>query len=352
VTANASSVTLVVPTVREDCLTEFIARWKALGLFERVHLLIVEDNPDRTFQTPDDIDCTHICWMDIERALGDDAWIIPRRSDTVRSYGYLWAWQRRSDFVLTLDDDCYPCTEGERYVYRGPEFVDQHLKWLCDRPRWYSTLTSVKPRGMPYYNVGRHERVMLNHGLWTHVLDYDAPSQLANPAIEVHAKDNRIVPMHSYFPMCGMNVMWRNEITVLMYHVLMGHGRGAPFCKDRPDQLVKLPFDRFGDIWCGILVKKILDTKGAYISTGLPYIRHERASNPFTNLKKEANALEVNEYFWEHVDAAALSPSRSFAELYADLGKHVARWDRFPEHASYFALLGRAMETWTAFFSR
>jgi hypothetical protein len=117
--------------------------------------------------------------------------------------------------------------------------------------------------------------------------------------------------------------------------------------------LVRLPFDRFGDIWCGIIMKKLADIMGYRVATGMPYIRHERASNPFTNLKKEANGIEVNETFWEHVDKFVPS-SRNLAisEMYAEIGSYVVKFgDEYQkQYLEYFVKLGEAMQTWAALF--
>jgi hypothetical protein len=336
---------LVVPTIRENCISDFIDRWNEEGLFKNATLFIVEDNPEKTFDLSKKLNgiCyCHFSWEDIEKELGSRSWIIPRRSDTIRSYGYYVAFKAGYKFTMTLDDDCYP-ESSSSYL------VESHKRLLCKRNKWFNTLDTIKPRGIPYFNKGIREDVVLNHGLWTNVLDYDAPTQLANPQQEELNIDNRIVPYGSYFPMCGMNLMWKSEITVFMYHLLMGHilevdpaspGGSVP-------TLSKLPFDRFGDIWCGIFMKKLVDMSGLVVSSGTPFIRHERASNPFKNLIKEANGLEVNEKLWEYVDAFEPEfPTRNLVLLYSRFAKYISKFDEFPEHTEYFNKLGLAMKVW------
>lgn len=343
-------VALVVPSIRENSWNRFVEEWDKAGLFEKVDVYLVEDNPNKTFQTKENF--KHFCWKDIDNTFKEDRWIIPRRSDTVRSFGYYKAWKDGYEFILTLDDDCYP-NEGHENL------VDMHLSMLENRSKWFNTLNDVKPRGIPFYNYGKGSRkIYVNHGLWTHVLDYDAPTQLAAPVEEKFSYDNRIVPQNSYFPMCGMNVMWRAEATVLMYHLLMGqqlvtfeqqHGIGD-------DKLIKLPFDRFGDIWCGIFMKKIADFLGWNVSTGVPYIHHDRASNVFTNLKKEANGLEVNEKLWQIVDEFKMrdiSASEDAVRWYAYLGIYLGNKcaEQFPEYKKYFQDLSSAMQIWASYFN-
>jgi reversibly glycosylated polypeptide/UDP-arabinopyranose mutase len=328
-----------------------------------VDVILMEDNPKPTFVAKKNGagEVFHFSWQDIEFDLGKDSWIIPRRSDTVRSYGYYRAWKGGWKYILTLDDDCYPPTGADGFIYKGGAkgFLDLHKEALDGKSRWFNTLNNVKPRGIPFFNRGRMETVIVNHGLWTNVLDYDAPTQLVQPTKEEFTYDNKIVPAGQYFPMCGMNVMWKREATVLMYHLLMGQmvNRGeGPIDPAVGIGLKKLPFDRFGDIWAGIFMKKLADLQGLAVATGTPYIHHDRASNPFTNLKKEANGLEVNEDLWQHVDSFNQKWS-NLAELYEEFAYHVQMFTKvYPkytqEYKQYFEDLGEAMRLWAALFQR
>lgn len=360
---DGKSVALVIPTIRENCFKDFVERWERVKLFDHIdRFILMEDNPKKTFGCAFEgkMVVQHNSWEDISASLKDDEWIIPRRSDTVRSFGYLEAYRSKCDLILTLDDDCYPPNvEQDEVEYNGIGFLKMHAEPLIQgRSRWFNTLTSVKPRGIPFYNTGRTSNVIVNHGLWTNVLDYDAPFQLANPIKEDFQFDSRVVPAGLYFPMCGMNVMWKREATVLMYHLLMGRRKAMLERTDTDkDGLLKLPFDRFGDIWCGIFMKKIADMSNRLVTTGMPYIRHERASNPFANLKKEANGIEVNEDLWEHVDSFRMHDDDmfSYANMYSELGAHVAQftydYQKYAEYTDYFHHLGKAMQTWARLFN-
>jgi reversibly glycosylated polypeptide/UDP-arabinopyranose mutase len=316
----------------------FISEWRPTGLFDRVDLIVMEDNPKRTFAASitDASVAHHFSWEDIDQYPW--GWIIPRRSDTVRSYAYWWAWKQGYQYLMTLDDDCYPDLD-----YPAPDLI--HRQMLDRRTKWFNTLNNCRPRGIPYQNLG--ERIgHINHGLWTGVLDYDAPQQLVQPTPEIYTHDNRIVPLGAYHPFCGMNVMWRREAIVLSYHLLMGQ---KIFHADEPEyRLEKLPFDRFGDIWCGIIQKKICDHLGWTVSTGTPYIHHDRASNPFTNLRKEANGIEVNEWFWEKIDEADLAGCSNAIQCYKQIADHIVGFGG--EHASYWVDLGVAMRLWASLF--
>src|SRR5574339_1183051 len=125
-------VALVVPSIRKDSFDRFVQEWSnTLGpdgrtIFERCSLILMEDNPEPTFTvdlSSDELPATHLSWRDIDKALGRDAWVIPRRSDTVRSFAYWWAWREGFDYIMTLDDDCYP-----QAGYPAPDLV--HLEAL------------------------------------------------------------------------------------------------------------------------------------------------------------------------------------------------------------------------------
>lgn len=325
---------LVVPSIRAESFQRFLREWNATGIFDRVDLILVEDNPERTFDTKN-VTQKHVSWKDID--LHDWSHIIPRRSDTVRSYGYWLAYSYGYDYLMTLDDDCYPA--------KGYEQLDLQHKEMMTRTKWFNTLNNVRPRGVPYFNTGER-KVHINHGIWQGVLDYDAPQQLVDPVPEVYTHDNRIVPHGAYHPFCGMNAMWRREAMVLSYHLLMGKIHDTS--SSRSDGLISLPFDRFGDIWCGIIQKKVCDHLGWVVSTGTPYIHHDRASNPFANLRKEANGIEVNEWFWQKIDAIELPNGASARGCYSHIGLHVRAFGG--EHAEYWRSLGNAMVKWSDLF--
>ncbi|KAJ6970274.1 hypothetical protein NC653_034766 [Populus alba x Populus x berolinensis] len=68
------------------------------------------------------------------------------------------------------------------------------------------------------------------------------------------------------------------------------------------------PIGRYNDMWDGWCSKVICDHMGWGVKTGLPYIWHGKASNPFVNLKKECKGIywaklgKVDEYFIKLAD--------------------------------------------------
>ena len=313
---------IVIPTIREESVARFLEVWR--DEFRGHRVIVVEDNPEPTFELGGH-DIRHYSWADIDRELGDRSWIIPRRTDCVRSYGYYKASQEPGvEMIVTLDDDCYPHTPG---------FLREHHRRLTEpahAPSWTSSGRGVLPRGIPYHAQHRELPCGLNHGLWTNVPDLDAVTQLANSRLGVAFEPvDQTIPLGSYFPMCGMNLAWKPELTPAMYFLLMGFR--------------EWPYDRFGDIWCGVLVKKICDHLGIGVTSGAPLVEHQRASNVWANLRKEAPGYEVNETLWREVDSVRLS-GNSFRECYAELARGL------PLKGDYWDRLREAMMLWTELF--
>jgi hypothetical protein len=172
--------------------------------------------------------------------------------------------------------------------------------------------------------------VVLNHGLWNGVPDFDAATQLLASRMEISGDwSDQTISRGSYFPMCSMNIAWRTEFTAAMYFLLMG---------------ADYPFDRFGDIWGGVLAKRVADHLGLAMNSGSPGVLHERASNVFANLAKESRGLAVNETFWRAVDSVVLT-AESVPSAYAQLA------DRLPLEQPEFVSLRRAMHTWAELFT-
>jgi hypothetical protein len=90
---------------------------------------------------------------------------------------------------------------------------------------------------------------------------------------------------------CIMNCAFRKEVIPAMYQLLMGqdaHGN-------------KWPYDRWGDIWSGYIAKKYVEEvlKGAVAINYAAHVKHQRASNVYTNLSKELSGYAINEEFAE-----------------------------------------------------
>ena len=169
----------------------------------------------------------------------------------------------------------------------------------------------------------------MNHGLWKNVPDYDAVTQLMSSRVELSFEPvDQTIPIGRYFPMCGMNLAFKPKLVPALYFLLMG--------KD-------YEYDRMGDIWAGIIVKKICDHLGYAVNSGKPLVDHRRASNVWNNLVKEAPGMAVNDSLWQRVDSVVLT-GPNVKECYVEISEKLCMkgeyWDR----------LQLAMRTWSDLF--
>ncbi|CAN6888007.1 unnamed protein product [Brassica oleracea] len=230
---------------------------------------------------------------DINRILGPKSSCISFKDSACRCFGYMVF---KKKYIYTIDDDCFVAKDPS-----GKEInaLEQHIKNLLSpsTPHFFNTLYDPYSDGADFvrgYPFSMREGAItaVSHGLWLNVPDYDAPTQLVKP-LERNSRKVYLsiqlpilyvdavmtIPKGTLFPMCGMNLAFDRElIGPAMYIGLMGDG-----------QLI----GRYDDMWAGWCVKVICDHMGWGVKTGLPYIWHSKASNPFVNLRKEYNGI-----FW------------------------------------------------------
>jgi hypothetical protein len=181
--------------------------------------------------------------------------------------------------------------------------------------------------------------VVLNHGGWSNIPDFDGPQMLIYPQVRFQPlkKETKLIPKGTYFPMCGMNFSFKRKATPALYFLLQG-----------PDY----PFDRFDDIWAGIFFKKITDHLEYAIFSGTPSVRHDKLTDPFVAIRKETNGLEVNEWLWCEVDKIVLTEN-SFKKCYIELanGLKKSKYIAASQYSEYFVKLVEAMIIWAELFN-
>lgn len=326
-----TNVAVIVPTIREDCITRFLSEW--FYDLRNAQVIIVEDNPTKTFDIKG---YEHYAWDSIEQDLESCSWIVPRRTSAVRSYGIWQAWRGGADIIWTLDDDCYP-EVAQRGCYLTK--ILKILSTLAPQDSWWNTLPeklSMYPRGYPYEIRDRDRPVMVHHGLWSNVPDLDGVTQKAYPDFRLApAEGTSIVPAGVFFPMCIMNLAFKAEMAPAMYMLLMGKHRSGE----------SWGFDRFDDMWAGLFVKKISDHLGYAISSGGPSIHHSRASNVENNIRLEASGIKAHEKFWPFIRDLHLT-GKTVTDCYLEIADEVAHFN----NESYWVHLSMAMRHWAELF--
>lgn len=273
---------VIVPTNRPERIVQFIEAWAKQFHHSTVRLIVIEDAPQWSVTLPEWIE--HYCHADIESQLGDKADCIPTRSGGCRDFGFWLAGKDKTvDMIVSLDDDVLPLD--------GIDFLAEHWQAL-ETPRnlkWWQPFPGFRLRGEPYYP--ETVKPMLNLGLWQGFPDVDAFGQLSDPDCEATFKKHdlvigsKLIPPGMYFPCCGMNFAVRREAAPFVYFPKLPEG-----------------MKRFDDIWMGLIFKRIADLFGWAVTCGTPLLKHDRASNPLSNLKQEMLGYGINEELWKELD--------------------------------------------------
>lgn len=292
-------IAVVVPTIRPEKMEEFKKSWDKLFKKYEVTLITVWDGE---FPLLSVTRYTEPYLPESPKAPAQDylsrfkgfprlpKGLLCRYTDACRNYGFAYCASLGFDYILTLDDDVAP----------SPFFADpihRHLECLSKRVslEWMDTACHINNahlylRGHPY-RIREGSPVMLSHGVWYGVPDFDGKTQL-----ELEAKDvfpsylpyySGPIPKGVYFPMCGMNVMIRKEALPYFYFAPMGPDSGFP------------DYHRFADIFLGISIKKEFDKRGWACFTGYATIEHTRASDAKKNAATEGKSIELGEHIWK-----------------------------------------------------
>jgi len=331
-----NDVDIVIPSIRD---LDFLEAWKEF--FQEFHLVIIQDgNPEKFLKIPPWADYELYNRNDINKILGDKySWIISSQDASIRNFGFLVS---KKTFIYTIDDDCLPAEDhkGQRI-----NALFKHIQNLVTNstPYFFNTLYDPYENGSDFvrgypYSLRQGVPTAISHGIWLNAPDYDAPTQL----FKVNERNTRFadvtltIPHGVLYPMCSMNVAFnRKLIGAAFMQGLMGSGQ---------------PWARYDDMFAGWASKVIADHLGLGVKSGSPYIRHNKASNPFTNLKKEYMGLfwqeDLIEFFRQvRFSLSAQTPEQCYLELAQMIRKNF-------EHVNeYFDRLATAMEQWIHFWN-
>lgn len=262
----------------------------------------------------------------VAQELEGNSWIIPTRTSACKSFAIYKAWHCGYDPIMVLDDDCYPAiSEGLDWLrwhkYNLETKVANHMAW---------TMLDPRPRGIPYLSK---VPVVLSHGLWKNNPDVDAVTAL-NGHSDSPQLTSQSIPKNCMYPMSGMNLAFRAEIAPLMYFGLHGPSWGV---------------DRFDDIWCGMLAKKAMDMCDMAVWSGRPHINHIQASDPMTNLSKEAPGYKMNIELFNWLQTVHMMPENgtSPATILGVIAESLGDWGG---EGSYWQSYSRALLTWLELF--
>eukprot|EP00199_Chlamydomonas_sp_CCMP681_P001677 CAMPEP_0119106220 /NCGR_PEP_ID=MMETSP1180-20130426/3970_1 /TAXON_ID=3052 ORGANISM="Chlamydomonas cf sp, Strain CCMP681" /NCGR_SAMPLE_ID=MMETSP1180 /ASSEMBLY_ACC=CAM_ASM_000741 /LENGTH=347 /DNA_ID=CAMNT_0007091497 /DNA_START=43 /DNA_END=1086 /DNA_ORIENTATION=+ len=321
---------IVIPTIRD---LGFLEQWRPF--FQPYHLIIIQDgDPLRKITVPEGFDYELYTRTDIERILGDKAWAISFKDSACRCFGFMVSKKR---YIFTIDDDCFVAKDP---AGKDINVLQQHIQNMLNpaTPFFFNTLYDPYREGADFvrgYPFSLREGVStaISHGLWLNIPDYDAPTQMVKPRERNTRYVDAVmtVPKGTLYPMCGMNLAFDRElIGPALYFGLMGEGQ---------------PIGRYDDMWAGWCSKVICDHLGVGVKTGLPYLWHSKASNPFVNLRKEYKGIFWQEEMIPFFQAVTLNKeTTNVSELYLELAEKVRKG--LGHIDPYFTKLADGMIAW------
>ena len=282
-------IAVCVPTIRQDKFRdEFLPAWDEVFKRHEVEVFACHDG-----ETPEVIRLEYDTYdglADPIPSMVDISAIKPmlfNRSDVCRNAAFYAAKKTMDpDVYISLDDDVTP--------WNGNDPIQKHLDVLANEVEldWINTAQYYRMRGLPYKQ--KKYQVLLSHGVWKGVPDFDAITQIRNPDVRNISFRSVPVPRGAFLPISAMNFAFRKEVLPYAYQAPMGQRLATEFGLSQ--------YDRFGDIWAGVVMKYAIDTilDGA-VATGYSTVHHDRASDVYTNLKKEAVGMELNEVFTHYL---------------------------------------------------
>lgn len=282
-----SNIAIVVPTVdyRADIFAKFMKAWQPLF-----------DKHDVLFFKVLDGERPSVGENSIEDIMGKYGDCLTNFNAGIRNLGFalIAKHYRHVEYIITLDDDESPIGDP----------IQDHLDALNRRVpvSWISTMVDDYSRGFPY-GIREEAEVVLSHGVWEGVADWDAPTQLVKGSHRVVEFYRGPIPKGIYFPVCAMNMAFKRCMLPYIYQ--------APWA---------LGIKRFDDILSGVEMKRMIDARGWAAVTGYARVNHERASDVFTNLENEATGMRINETFWQGDETHA------YYKIYR---KKYALWQKF-----------------------
>lgn len=259
-------IAAVVPTIRKQTFNQFKEAWDKQFKDYFVELVTVYDGDSPYVEHKNSK-------YSVKDIMGKYSDVIYNLNDGVRNLGFAYVARFLPEAlaVISLDDDVTPFRDS----------ILDHINALnMDVPISWITTASEYMRGFPY-SKRNEAHVVLSHGVWRGVADWDAPTQLTKGNQKV-AFYKGVVPKGSLFPICAMNMSFKRVLLPYIYQAPMGK---------------KVGIHRFADIWGGIEAKKDIDDKGWAAVTGYSVVTHDRASNVYDNLIKESLGLKMNEQY-------------------------------------------------------
>ena len=267
---------LVIPSNRPDNLADFFTAWGPTFEKHNVVPFVVHDSPDTWATLPS---------------------FIPRRSDMIRSWGIYQAWETSGfDAIVSLDDDVRPDPTIDIFNEYEKQFYTPVVVSNVFNVAEFTSTPEVVMRGYPRDKM-TPRLVAVQYGGWGGVPDYGAFDAPFNTEEKTFAYRNQPIPVGTGVTGCIMNTAWLADFSPIMWQLPLLDGR----------------YNRYGDIWSGFFIKKVLDVcdYGLTIS-GRASVIHTKASDYVNNMLRETSGLHINNRMWDIVNARGYTPGTNY----------------------------------------
>jgi|TARA_B100002003_G_scaffold249726_1_gene286834 hypothetical protein len=282
--------------------------------------------------------------------------MIPYNSDNRRNVGYLLAVEQGAEIIISIDDDNYALTNEDYLAAHKIVGTFQEMKAARSDNGWYNICRlletepsrTIYPRGFPYYKrwadtadlTTASGRVVINVGLWLQHPDTDAVTNLNEPVKVTDMHSERIMLDHGvYTAINTQNTALHRDVLPAYYYILMG----APIEGNK--------IDRYGDIWSGFFIQKVINHMNERITVGPPLTNHIRNKhNLFNDLRQELWGMILTDYLTpilESIQLTAPTYDGAYFELANKLEKAVIDDDKASDEVKqYFRQMTEAMRIW------
>lgn len=336
----AFKICLVATTTIGDgsFLDDYAKVIKNEGLSEEITVIIIPDRktPSKLFDNCAEMEklginvfCPTVEEQDAYLdKLGTIRQIIPYDSDNRRNIGYLKAFDKGCEVLVSIDDDNFPQTSGPFFQDHLTVNKKVEMEAVNSENGWFNIcdLMEVEPRttyarGFSYYR--RHEKpnivtanekqvVHVNAGLWLGHPDIDAVSCLYAPAnASKFNGPSVLLGQNTWSPINTQNTALAREAIAGYYFLRMGY------------PLMGMPIDRDGDIFSGYFVQACAKHLGYGIRVGTPVSNHIRNShNYMKDLTYELACIWILEDVTRWLCEVKLQGS-SYAETYLCLANMI-----------------------------
>lgn len=349
-------------------LKDYADNFEKFGHKNKVGFIIIGDlkTPPEARKISDELNSRgfETIYMDVEDQKG---WlkkfpeldkIIPYNSDNRRNIGFLLALEKGAEMILSIDDDNFVKPNEDWFAQHAIVGKIHELEMVESSNGWFNICTLLRtvperiiyPRGYPYSKRWKHSevkvtrsknRVVLNLGLWEGEPDVDAVTRL-NETVKVLSNSSRkiVLAKGTNSPINTQNTAVHHDAILAYYYIPMGvtiNGNNI---------------DRYGDIWSGYFVKKVIDHMGDAVSVGGPIVIHNR--NPhdlLQDLKQELAGMILTESLVSMVDSIQLTSKTyldSYKELSEKLKETVQNKNELDEETkNYFYHITNSMKIWS-----